>query len=340
MTFLISFVLNFLMRFLPIIDKPSERSSHNTPTPRSGGIAIAISFLCGIYMMNQSYLPPYYHTLMGGLILCGVSILDDIRHLSQKIRLFVHIVSAFLMTQDGLYVIFPLMEQTPIMMGIEMGITIIGIVFLINACNFMDGLNGLLSGLFLIHGIFLGINQYLFPTPMSIYVMSILIVIFQSVLAFFWFNYRPFFDKKRALLFLGDCGSTLIGYMIALLSLMTQLKQHDYIHWISPHFIASLLPLSLIWVDVISTLMRRVFYKRGLTEPHQDYFFHLLYKAGYAHKTISCMYFGVTTVMGMLTIYYSFHQQNLWQILIVGAMVIGGFVKFIIKTARANDIPL
>jgi len=309
--------------------------------PKTKKTRIFLGFIIGAIVFGHFYQPSLneilsfsgYLPFVGVLIVSGVSFVDDIKGLGYLIRLFTHVLGACCMIGAGFYIKFPYFEQTfPIVLS-EYMLTAFFVTFIINACNFIDGLNGLLSGVFIIQLAFLGLNQFFFPTPALSFISLIVLALTPPLLGFFYYNFRP--KTKKTRIFLGDCGSTFLGSMLAFLTLATQIHIDPYPHLISPHFISVLLPLSLLWFDVSVTLLKRIYYKRPLTEPARDYFFHLLNQAGWSHERVSTLYFIITFFFGCLSLYYATQQEQLWKVVLLIGIVLLIFSMFV--TAKAGQ---
>ena len=299
--FPLSLALTYLMIQVNISAEPMQRSSHHAPTPTAGGLAFILVCWIGYFahlLLSASpsssvfcqFLPAYG---IASFLLGIISIRDDYRPLSYRFRLFIHIICVSLIILGGLQIQFPAfgLETNS---WISAFITGFCLVSLINGSNFVDGLNGLLSGCFLISIVF----NFLIVLPANSLMISFYISLFFGVLGFFVFNF------PRARIFMGDIGSTFIGLTIGFLGLISQFYYPfpTDTAWVHKGFIYTLTPLGFLWFDVGFTLLRRAFLKFRLTEPHRDHMIHILNDCGYSHTFVSCLYFFLTIVMGTLTL--------------------------------------
>ena len=177
-----------------IIDKPNLRSSHTSITLRGGGII----FLSGAWLYTAFYGFLYPWFLAGLTAIAGISFVDDVHSVSNKFRLLVHFVSMFLMFQD--FEILNLESWWIIL------IALVVCVGIINAYNFMDGINGITGGYSLV---ILGALAYINAEVTQFVEPALIYTVFCSVLIFCFFNFR-----KKAKCFAGDVGAVGIAFII------------------------------------------------------------------------------------------------------------------------------
>lgn len=283
-SFLSSFVLAYaIMRFFPRV-APSNRCSHDTPTPTGGGlsflVAVIISCIC-----FKSVIP--IPCLLALVLLGSVSLYDDLYGLSYKVRLFCHFLCALAVIGSGLHVEMPLIQN---LWGINYLLTVTLVVGLINACNFFDGLDGLLSGCVIL---------LLFSSWLMDFhdLLKLWLVLGPSLFAFFLFNF------PKAKIFMGDVGSTCIGFLLAILSLQMQSTYNFDSHNALIHkgLVYTLTPMMFVWFDILFGLLRRVVEGRSIIEPGRDYLFHQLHDFLESHKRVSLIYYMTVIFMGILS---------------------------------------
>lgn len=267
--FLVSLCLTYVIRIVALkkslLAIPNERSSHSIPTPHGGGIAIAISWFTGlIYLFTCNKIEAtLFYAFMAGSVLCLVSFLDDIYELSPKIRLFVQAsVGLF-----GLYTLGGLSKIDSGFVVIENPFltntfALLGIIWCINLYNFLDGIDGYAGS----EAIFLGIAGYI------LFGGEHFLVLVVSVSGFLIWNWH------KAKIFMGDVGSTLLGYNIAILALYSQNKGISILIW--------LILFGLFWFDASLTLFRR--YKNGekLSQAHRKHAYQRLSQSGWGHSKV------------------------------------------------------
>lgn len=197
-----------------LMDVPVERSAHQRATPRGGGIAIVISIYSFLFVLaSQGYLNLFqFSVLLCAFPVAVAGFVDDVRSLSVKVRLPVHLLAAF----AALALLGPVPE--PFFSGmIELpyvlmsALLMIALVWLLNLYNFMDGIDTLAAGQCLFVS---GAAAILLPASQGalIWVCSGL---FLATLGFFLWNLPP------ARLFMGDVGSTFLGFFLGLLGLLS-----------------------------------------------------------------------------------------------------------------------
>lgn len=287
-----------------IIDKPNERSSHDYITIRGGGIIYWVAAV--LYLIfNPSVQAGWF--LVGITLIAGVSFWDDVQNLGQKVRLLFHLLAmscAFYLA--NVYGIYP---WWAIIIGY---ILFIGIV---NAYNFMDGINGI-TGLYSIA--VLASLQYVnltfenFVNPDLIWYPMI------ASTVFLFFNFR-----KRAKCFAGDVGSVGIAFWIVTLQLLLIIKTNNLI-WLGF--------LLVYGVDVVMTILHRLYLKQKIMEAHRLHFYQILAnERKIDHRLVSTMYFVVQLLCSALIVvlYPTFG----WWILVILSIVLISiyFIKFKIK---------
>lgn len=272
---LFSFTLTFYVRKIAhkksILDHPNERSSHTIPTPRGGGLAIVVIFYLGLsYLFFTNKVEnKLYYALLSGIPLLVISIVDDIVNLSQKIRFITQLTSStlaiyFLGGLQSLNLGFVHLEWVWILTIFS----IFGMVWFINLYNFIDGIDGYAS----MEAIFVGTSLYFFTNN---YVALILVM---ATLGFLPWNWQ------KAKIFMGDVGSTVIGFILIVLGIYFQNKgEFSLINW--------LILTSLFWFDATITLYQRWKNKEKLSQAHRKHAYQRIVQAGFSHqKTVLCAF--------------------------------------------------
>ena len=266
--FLISILSLFL--FIPfstryIIDKPNQRSSHIKSTPSGGGFIFIIAIF--IYsIINNDF--KWFLTIPLAL----VGLFDDIFKISYKFKLFSQILISFLifnfnnnlfLNNEYYFFIIPFI--------IFLSLTII------NYVNFMDGIDGLICGSFLVITLkFCLINDY----PIYFLIPSLICLLI--------FNWSP------AKLFIGDTGSLFLG-SVFLIMLLNQPSILDAIK-----FLLLLMPFIL---DCSITILRRLLNHQNILQPHKLHLYQRLYQAGLSHRKIAFIYTGSIFLLSINPIY-------------------------------------
>jgi UDP-GlcNAc:undecaprenyl-phosphate GlcNAc-1-phosphate transferase len=306
-TFALSLIFTRLMIAVNITDIPVERSAHDIPTPRAGGIAVVASFFLGAGLLFYLYPPQTDFSwviisfVAGALLLgAGISFLDDIAHVPYRVRLLIQAIIAMVLVGVGLKINCPTLVGFVGLPVIEFFLTLLFIVFVTNAANFVDGLNGLLSGSVMLALPFMIATTTLLPSSVSndYWTYLICVVLIGAILGFYLYN----FPKGR--IFLGDVGSVFIGLMIGIIALMGQKGHPEQPTWMFIHARLFLLiyPLGFIWFDPVFTVLRRYFLGRSMFEPNRDFLLHLLNRAGYSHIAVSGIYYLSVIILGTMAV--------------------------------------
>jgi UDP-GlcNAc:undecaprenyl-phosphate GlcNAc-1-phosphate transferase len=344
-TFCLSLLVTWIMISVNITDVPGGRSAHDIPTPRAGGVGIVISFFIGAGILLSLYPPPhgFSWTILGlvagaSLLGAGVSFLDDIKHVPYRVRLLVQVVIAMAFVGVGLKIHCPLLEGFIGLSFVEFFLTLLFIVFVTNAANFVDGLNGLLSGSVLVALPFMVAMTVLLPSSASSDYWTYLIcfILFGAILGFYFFN----FPKGR--IFMGDVGSVFIGLMVGIIALIGQKGHPEQPVWLFIHVRLFLLiyPLGFIWFDPVFTVVRRFCLGRSMFEPNRDFLLHLLNRAGYSHAKVSAMYYFSVMTLGTGAILTSLGRMPFIGLVIGYVFLQALFVFWVFREAHKAGVNL
>lgn len=200
-------------------DNPGGRKSHAHPTPVVGGLAMAVGLIVAGFCLPVSFVS-YEGLIFGALLLLFVGAVDDILDVSARIRLLTQVVAALaVIIIDGISVnyiggIFAgAILHLPYVLGFIL--TLICIVGYINAINMLDGVDGLAGCVVIVQGVFMLFLVIHSAVYIDVYFLSLLLSV---LLAFLCFNF-PFIGRKQALVFMGDSGSMLLGFVMVWFSL-------------------------------------------------------------------------------------------------------------------------
>ena len=270
------YIKNYMIK-KSFVAEVNERSSHKIATPHGGGIAIAITWFIGLvylYSINEIDLV-LFKALIIGFIIAIVSFFDDLYELSPKLRLIVQSLVAIL----GLYFLGGLNTITLGFFDISFGIVpnifaFFMIVWFINLTNFIDGINGYVGSEF----VFLSLSGLLFFGDAHFLVLVV------SVLGFLFWNWN------KAKIFMGDVGSTLLGYNIAIFTIY-------YSNQESTNFWIWIILFSPFWLDATITLIRRKLNKEKLSQAHKKHAYQRLTQAGWSHFKVTNFSIGLNIVI-------------------------------------------
>lgn len=273
-----------------LLDIPNERSSHSVPTPRGGGLAIAVTALGGIILAAMWTWIDWNLAMAltgGGFMIAAVGWIDDHRDLPALVRFAVQFLSAgwAMFWLGGLPALTVGSTQLSLgIAGIPLGV--IGIVWAINLYNFVDGIDGLAAG----EAVTTGIIGGLILLAMGHYGLAMISLLIAAANAgFLPLNWAP------AKLFMGDVGSGMLGYLFAVLAIASEN--------------AGAVPL-LIWVlllgafvfDATVTLCRRVAHGERWYHAHHSHAYQRMVQAGRSHAQVSSMILAINFVLAALAI--------------------------------------
>ena len=269
---------------LGLVDEPNERSSHTKIIPRVGGLAIFLPYLVlgtGFYITGYNYLQLHsgYWLGLGAIVALGT--LDDRLDLSSSLKFLVQFaVAAYYVLSTGNYVdnLYGLFGVGALPSWLGIGLSIITVVYLINAVNLIDGVDGLAAGISLL-------ALYLFSALMGGGEHLITFAfIGLGLIVFMGFNYS---DKRK--IFLGDAGSLSLGFILATFAMEFLHSGNNHIAHLNLNpVIVAVLVLGYPVADTIRVFAIRI--SLGLSPFNADrrHMHHVLLDKGFSH-------FGTTT---------------------------------------------
>jgi UDP-GlcNAc:undecaprenyl-phosphate GlcNAc-1-phosphate transferase len=222
-----------MARFLEVLDLPASRKVHTEPTPLLGGMAIYTAF--GISILANSILDRQVVAIWAaGTVLVVVGIFDDAWGVPARIKLLAQVLAVALVIRSGVILtLFPPSTAGSVANAVLTALWVLGIT---NAMNFFDGMDGLATGLSIITAGFLGYFAVLTFQPFLGWFAA---AIAGSCLGFLPFNFRP---GRPAAIFLGDGGSTFLGFVLAALAVKGE--------WAETGIIDIAVPVLIFWVFV------------------------------------------------------------------------------------------
>jgi len=289
--FLLSLLLTFFVRILAIkrsvLDIPNERSSHTIPTPRGGGLAIVIVWYSGILFLfwQKQISTDLFYGLISGIVLVIVGLLDDIYDLKIIDFGFVKIESVWILTP----------------------LAFLGIIWFINLFNFLDGIDGYAG----MEAIFISLALYFFT------LQNYYLILVAATLGFLIWNWQP------AKIFMGDVGSTLLGFNFAVFAIYEQ-------NTASFSIIVFLIISSLFWFDATLTLIRRFRNKEKLAQAHKKHAYQRIVQYGFSHKKTVLMAILVNIVLFVFA-YFSFTSKFALAFLSIALVILYLIIKIVDK---------
>ena len=277
------------------IDVPKDaRRMHKKPIPRLGGLAIYGGFLCSILIFGQLD-ETMLCVLLGAAIIVALGIFDDVLALGAKLKFVVQIVAAAIPVcigdlQIGLFTNLNPLSDTPF---VHLGIlavpaTIIWIVGITNAVNLIDGLDGLAVGVSSIAAITM--------LAVALLTGNMPIAITMAALAGACIGFMPY-NLNPAKIFMGDTGSTFLGYMLATVSIMGLFKFYAVISFAVPFLI-----LGLPIFDTANAIIRRVAAGRSPMSPDRGHVHHKLIDMGFNQKQAVAILYAISATLGLTAV--------------------------------------
>ena len=240
-----------------LVDNPSGHKIHKEPTPLLGGAAVFLGFFLPL-LINGIFSREFGAILLGAMILFVLGVLDDTLNLKAHVKLIVQIVLALGLTFVGVRIV--LVPETALLGSIvNRLLSVIWIVGITNAMNFFDGMDGLAAGVSAIIAFFLAIVAMQMDAP---FVGWAAVAMLGACLGFLPYNFRPW---KKALIFLGDAGSTTIGFVLASLAI--------YSDWADFNPVVSIFsPILIFWILIFDMAHITIFrVMRGKTRTFREW---------------------------------------------------------------------
>lgn len=265
-----------------IIDRPNHRSSHRSVTIRGGGVIFPLAFLLPLQNIQYQH---WFCISIGVIAIAGISFADDIATLSNRLRLLVQFFSvALLLWQTGNTLSFPAM--------LLLFILVAGVI---NAYNFMDGINGITALYSLVTiGTLYWISSNILLLMPEIFFISLL----SSLVVFAFFNLR-----SRARCFAGDVGSVSVAFIVCFL-LVSLFVKTGFAGWI--------LLLGVYGLDTVFTILCRICRKEPIFKAHRSHFYQFLAnEGGLNHVTVSSLYAAAQLILNIAVIFDYLHSQAL-----------------------------
>ncbi|OUO48361.1 MraY family glycosyltransferase [Megasphaera sp. An286] len=294
------------------VDKPNARKVHTHAIPRLGGLAIYVGFMAAVL-----FCVPVRHELLGLLLGCtaivALGIWDDICNIPAKVKLVGQIVAAcipiafgiqieWLTNPFGTLIVLPELVAIPV--------TIFWIIGFTNTVNLIDGLDGLAAGVSFIASV----SMFLLAYTMNQYLPAMIIVAMAgAALGFLQYNFNP------AKIFMGDTGSMLLGYTMAVAAVLGLVKTAATIALVVP-----LIALGLPILDTLFAIIRRKMSGVPIFQPDKGHLHHRLLALGMSQKQAVLIMYFVSIVLGIVALFVAnvSYQTGIATVVVVLAVII------------------
>ena len=287
-------VIKFAMN-IKAVDRPGVRTVHKRPVPRIGGTAIFISFMFVIvivmFMSNEiseafrNMQKPLTVLFCSATLIFIVGFFDDLKGLPAKFKFLTEIISASALCFAGVKITsISITDQAVLNLGIlSCPLSILWIVGITNAVNLSDGLDGLAAGISAVaFGVILVLAIYNDQVIMAV----IMLIMLGSLTGFLFFNFNP------AKIFLGDCGSLFLGFMIRSLSILCSMKSSALVGLALP-----VLTLGVPIFDTFFSMLRRFLERRSIFSPDRNHFHHKLIDLGIKQRHVVITIYVITLLV-------------------------------------------
>lgn len=288
-----------------IIDRPrDDRRLHDRPIPRFGGFGIFIGTMAA-FIIPASYNPLIRVAMLGGLLMYLVGVIDDVKNLKPIIKFALQFVVASIVYAMGIRITFisdyfgsstaDANANLILGSGLAYIITVIWIVGVTNAVNLMDGMDGLAAGSVAIMALSLAYIAYIHGTRNGMMIVCIaLVAVAGGCIGFLPYNFSP------AKTFMGDGGALFLGYMIAVLSVISPLKRATMVGAIVP-----ILALAVPIFDTVFAMIRRVWRRESIMKADKEHLHHHLMAAGFGQRRSVLVMYGIVGIMGIVAVLIS-----------------------------------
>ncbi len=294
--FIVPFVIQF-SKEKGLVDKPNARKIHSKPISRLGGIAIWLStMMTFLFLILLSFYP--YGKLLSGILLGSsmmflLGLMDDIYGLSAKFKLLIQLTIASIVFLLGIQIeTIYIPSNAPIVLPTLFSyiVTVLWIVGISNAVNFIDGIDGLAGSVVTMSSVTLGIIAVAVASDNISALIAFILA--GSMLAFLTYNFNP------AKIFMGDSGALFSGFLLATLSITGVIKSATLAF--VPLFI-----LAVPIVDIIFSSTRRILKGTSPFVADAEHIHHKLLKAGFSQNFTVLILASVALLSGVLAIYLS-----------------------------------
>jgi UDP-N-acetylmuramyl pentapeptide phosphotransferase/UDP-N-acetylglucosamine-1-phosphate transferase len=283
-----------------ILDIPNERSAHQKVTIR--GIGVLFPFAALAYFLISGLQYPYF--VLGLLLISAVSFIDDMRPLPNRYRIIVQFMSVGLL-------LFELFRYHDFVGFLTLTVVFIVSVGIINAYNFMDGINGITGT----YSLLVMVTLYYVNNNVTSFIdEQLLVIVGLSICVFLFFNFR-----KKAVGFCGDVGSVSIAFIVIFCIGMLILKSGEWKY---------IFLLSAYGIDTIYTLIYRLLKRENIFKAHKLHFFQLLvHESNWSHLQVSLLFVVVQLLVNVVVVSYNLNSL-IFYIPIIATLLLAHVYRF------------
>ncbi|WP_302359704.1 glycosyltransferase family 4 protein [uncultured Megasphaera sp.] len=294
------------------VDRPNARKVHTHVIPRLGGLAIYIGFMAAVL-----FCVPLHHELIGMLLGCtaivAIGIWDDICNIPARVKLVGQIAAACIPVAFGIQIEWltnPFGDILVLPEVIAIPVTIFWIIGFTNTVNLIDGLDGLAAGVAFIASI----SMFLLAVNLNQFLLALIIVSMAgAALGFLQYNFNP------AKIFMGDTGSMLLGYTLAVSAVLGLVKTAATVALVVP-----IIALGLPILDTTFAIIRRRMSGVPIFQPDKGHLHHRLLALGMTQKQAVLIMYFVSMMLGIVALFVAnvSYQTGIVTVLVVLAVII------------------
>lgn len=273
------------------IDKPDERKVHTHVIPRLGGLAIYIGFMAAV-LYSMPVFSEFFGFLLGAAAIVLLGIWDDIRNIPARVKLAGQIIAAAIPVAYGVqigWVTNPFGTILIIPEWLAVPVTVFWIVGFTNTVNLIDGLDGLAAGV----SVIASISMFFMAVSMNQYLPAMILVAMSgAALGFLQYNFNP------AKIFMGDTGSMLLGYTMAVVAVLGLVKTAATVALIVP-----IIALGVPIMDTLFAIIRRKMSGVPVFQPDKGHLHHRLLALGMTQKQAVLSMYMVSVLLGFVAVF-------------------------------------
>lgn len=300
------------------IDYPKDRGVHKKAMPRMGGVAIVLGFVLTVLLvyhydksMDGRKLAGF---LIGALLIAGLGMLDDVKNLPAKLKFCVQIIAALIVIFSGVRIQVVLWPVTTALQKFSVPITLVWIVGLTNAVNLIDGLDGLAAGVSSIAALSLMVLCIMTGSTTAVALTAALA---GACLGFLPRNFNP------AEIFMGDTGSTFLGFVLAVTSILGVFKGYALLA-----LIVSVLCVGLPVFDTIFAMLRRMAKHQPIMQADRGHLHHRLIDRGFSQRQAVLILYAISLFLGLSAIFISFKDSRTVVVVLLTVIVLSFIIYY------------
>ena len=313
LSFAVTPLVKRLAQKVGAMDGPTDsRRMHHHPIPRMGGLAIFIAFLASVLIFAYPEIDREIRgILLGAVIIVILGVLDDIITLHAGLKFVVQILAAVLVVLHGCRI-----EH---FMGLHLAdwlsypVSVVWIVAITNAVNFIDGLDGLAAGVSAISAGAMLVVALLVGDFMSAVMLAAIV---GACVGFIPYNFNP------AKIFMGDTGSTFLGFMLSTISIYGLFKMYAIISFAVPFLV-----LGLPIFDICFAVVRRVSHGQSPMHADRGHVHHRLIDMGFSQKQAVAISYMLSAILGMAAVVLT-NDGETQALIFLAAVVVVGAIGF------------